>query len=107
MEEKTRYESTKLLVAECETDGSMKLLLAKDLELWYRDKIKVDTSQKLWDLMRSVTRSISQSSLQGDFDGSSEKFLRKITSISDRCSLKQSCDSSNQNVKGVLGCLIQ
>ncbi len=32
---KTRYEVQELLVAEYETDGSMNLLLAKILELWY------------------------------------------------------------------------
>ncbi len=39
MEERqdTKY---KLLVAEYETDGSMKFITGEDLELWYRDKIK-------------------------------------------------------------------
>ncbi len=41
MERKTRYASTQeLLVAEYETDGSMKFITGEDLELWYRDKIK-------------------------------------------------------------------
>ena len=40
MERKTRYEVQELLVAEYETDGSMKFITGEDLELWYRDKIK-------------------------------------------------------------------
>ncbi len=39
MERKTRYEVQELLVAEYETDGSMKFT-GEDLELWYCDKIK-------------------------------------------------------------------
>ena len=40
MERKTRYEVQELLVAEYETDGSMKFITGEALELWYRDKIK-------------------------------------------------------------------
>ncbi len=34
MERKTRYEVQELLVAEYETDGSMKFITGEDLELW-------------------------------------------------------------------------
>ena len=40
IERKTRYEVQELIVAEYETDGSMKFITGEDLELWYRDKIK-------------------------------------------------------------------
>jgi adenylate kinase family enzyme len=40
MERKTRYEVQELIVAEYETDGSMKWITGEELELWYRDKIK-------------------------------------------------------------------
>lgn len=40
MERKTRYEVQELIVAEYETDGSMKFITGEELELWYRDKIK-------------------------------------------------------------------
>ena len=40
MERKTRYEVQELLVAEYETDGSIKWITGEELELWYRNKIK-------------------------------------------------------------------
>ncbi len=57
MERKTGYEVQELLVAEYEADGANAVLLAEDLELWYRDKIKGTVRPESWNLMKA-TRSI-------------------------------------------------
>ncbi len=65
MERKTRYEVQKLLVAEYETDGSMKFITGEDLELWYRDKIKGTVREV--NLMKRYKKHLQESSLQGRF----------------------------------------
>ncbi len=68
MERKTRYEVQELLVAEYETDGSMKFITGEDLELWYRDKIKGTVRPEKLEFDEALQEAFLQSSYRGDFD---------------------------------------
>ncbi len=83
MERKTRYEVQELLVAEYETDGSMKFITGEDLELWYRDKIKGTVRPEKLNLMKRYKKHL-QSSYRGEFDELEVRrisFTRKISYV--------------------------
>ncbi len=54
---KDKIQKYKALVAEYETDGSMKFVTGEDLELWYRDKIK-GTVRPKWNLMKRYKKQL-------------------------------------------------
>ena len=78
MERKTRYEVQELIVAEYETDGSMKFITGEDLELWYRDKIKGTVRPEKLEFdeaLQETFYNVRQGELFGELEV--EEFLRE------------------------------